>query len=80
MFSSKAKHEYFEYHESKKDLSAGKLDPMEPLEECQGCGRKIYPGEEVYVINGYILHAEVSCLLDFLSVMPMPIEEALGVK
>jgi len=77
MFSSKAKHEYFEYHESKKDLLLGKL---EPLEECQGCGGDIFPGEEVYILDGYIIHADLDCLKSYVAPETKTIEEALKIK
>lgn len=50
------------------------------MAECQGCGGEIYPGEDVYVIDGYIIHATVDCLISFVKPGYMKIEEALGVQ
>ena len=33
---------------------------------CQGCGDEIYEGEEVYVINGDIMHADWECLVRYI--------------
>jgi len=51
-----------------------------PLEYCQGCGGEIYPGEDVYVIDGDITHADWECLVRYIDPEVMTIEEALGVK
>ena len=51
-----------------------------PLEQCQSCGGEIYPGENVYVVDGYILHAERECLARHINLEVMAVEEALGVK
>ena len=62
-------------------FAQGLPDPQEalPLEQCQGCGGEIYPGEDVYVVDGYIIHARVDCLVSYVSPRYMTIEEALGV-
>ena len=50
------------------------------MAECAGCSGEIYPGEEVYVIYGEILHSEWECLMEYIGVRIMTIEEALGVE
>lgn len=47
---------------------------------CEGCGGEIYPGEDVYVYDGAILHNNLDCLRDFLIIEIMTVEEALGVE
>lgn len=63
-------------------FSQGLPDPQNvaPLEQCQACGREIYPGEDVYILDGYIIHATVDCLISFVKPGYMKIEEALGVQ
>lgn len=62
-------------------FAQGLPDPQDvaAVEECQGCGRAIYPGEDVYVVDGYILHAAWECLVDHLGLQVMTVEEALEV-
>ena len=33
----------------------------EVMAYCEGCGGEIYEGEDVYVVDGVILHAEWEC-------------------
>ena len=67
-------------------FSQGRRDPAEtsPLETCQACGGDIYPGEDVYVVDGYILHHDPECLLGYAlesgMLGEMTIGEALEVK
>ncbi len=49
------------------------------MAECEACGGEIYEGEEVYMVNGEILHADLDCLKSFVNPDLMAIEEALGV-
>jgi len=61
-------------------FAQGLPDPQDvaPLEYCQGCGKEIYPGEEVYVTSdGYILHCDEDCVIRFVNPQIMTIEEAL---
>lgn len=62
-------------------FAQGLPDPQEalPLEQCQGCGCEIYPGEDVYVVDGYILHSDPDCLVKYIDPEEKSIEEALGV-
>ena len=62
-------------------FAQGLPDPQNvaPLQYCHACGGEIYPGEDVYVIDGYIIHARVDCLVSYVSPRYMTIEEALGV-
>ena len=50
------------------------------MAECAGCSGEIYPGEEVYVVEGEILHAEWECLVQYIDPEVKTIEEALGVE
>ena len=44
-----------------------KVSPERPTRcYCQGCGDEIYEGEEVYVINGDIMHADWECLVRYI--------------
>lgn len=52
----------------------------EPLEQCQACGGEIYPGEDVYLVNGHILHNDWDCLLRYIAPETKTIEEALGLE
>ena len=63
-------------------FAQGLPDPQEalPLEQCQGCGGEIYPGEDVYVVDGYILHSDPDCLVKYIDPEEKSIEEALGVE
>lgn len=56
----------------------GQIDSrLKPLEMCQACGAWIYPGEQVYVVQGYIIHATTECLFSFYNVKKTTIEDAL---
>lgn len=46
---------------------------------CEGCGGEIYEGEDVYVVNGEILHDDWECLVQYIDPDVKTIEEALGV-
>ena len=61
-------------------FAQGLPDPLDiaPISFCEGCDMEIYPGEDVYVVDGYILHARVDCLVSYVSPGYMTIEEALG--
>jgi hypothetical protein len=63
-------------------FSQGIPDPQdaEVITYCEGCGREIYTGEDVYVVNGAILHAEWECLRDYVDPELKTVEEALGVE
>lgn len=67
-------------------FSQGAPDPAEApvLATCKACGGEIYPGESVYVLNGYIFHCDLDCLLEHMlelgMVERMDIEDALGVQ
>lgn len=54
------------------------------MAECAGCGGEIYPGEDVYVLDGYIFHRDPDCLLIYMlesgMLGEMTIEDALGVQ
>ncbi len=50
------------------------------MAECAGCGGEIYAGDFVYVLDGDIVHSDVDCLLSYLDLEMIPVEEALGVK
>lgn len=47
---------------------------------CEGCGGEIYEGEDVYVVNGEILHDDWECLVQYIDPDVKTIEEALGVE
>ena len=47
---------------------------------CEGCGGEIYPREDVYCVNGDIIHAEWECLYHYIDPEFTTAEEALGVK
>lgn len=47
---------------------------------CEGCGGEIYEGQDVYVVDNEILHAEWDCLMQYIEPEHMTIEEALGVE
>jgi len=49
----------------------------QPLELCQGCGKEIYPGETVYVVDDYVMHNDITCLIQFVAPEVKTIEEAL---
>ena len=63
-------------------FAQGLPDPQDiaPITFCEGCDGEIYPGEDVYVVDGCILHARVDCLVSYVSPGYMTIEEALGVE
>lgn len=50
------------------------------MAECAGCGGEIYEGEDVYVVENAILHADWDCLYQYINPEFMTVEEALGVK
>lgn len=56
------------------------LQDAEILTYCEGCGGEIYEGEDVYVVEGEILHAEWECLAQYIDPEVKTIEEALGVE
>jgi len=56
------------------------LQEAEPIAECAGCCTEIYPGEDVYRVNGDILHADWECLYRYIDPELKTVEEALGVK
>ncbi len=55
------------------------LDPPMPkiLAYCAGCGGEIYKGEEVYEIDGDIIHKDSECLVSYIDPNVLNIEEAL---
>jgi len=61
-------------------FSQGRADPQsaEVRAYCEACGQEIYEGEDVYVIDNDILHAEWDCLYRYIDPEFMTIEEALG--
>jgi len=63
-------------------FAQGLPDPQEAevMAYCEGCGGEIYEGEEVYVVDGEILHAEWECLVQYIDPELMTVEEALGVE
>ncbi len=63
-------------------FAQGLPDPQEaePVAECAGCCTEIYPGEDVYRVNGDILHADWECLYRYIDPDFMTVEEALGVE
>ncbi len=63
-------------------FAQGLPDPQDApvLANCEACSGEIYPGEYVYVLNECIVHADVNCLLAYLDLKAMTIEEALGVE
>ena len=63
-------------------FSQGLPDPQEAevMTYCEGCGGEIYQGEDVYDVEGVILHAEWECLVKYLDPKLMTVEEALGVE
>ena len=60
-------------------FSQGLPDPQEAEVKayCEGCGGEIYPDEDVYVVDGEILHNEWECLVRYIDPDVIPIEEAL---
>jgi hypothetical protein len=63
-------------------FAQGLPDPQEAEVKayCEGCGGEIYEGEDVYVVEGEILHAERECLVQYIDPEIKTIEEALGVE
>jgi len=63
-------------------FAQGPPDPQDAdvLAYCEGCGGEIYEGEDVYVVDGVILHAELDCLYQYIDPDFMTVEEALGVE
>jgi hypothetical protein len=47
---------------------------------CEGCGEEIYPREDVYCVNGDIIHAEWECLYRYIDPELKTVEEVLGVE
>lgn len=54
------------------------LQDIAPLACCDGCGQEIYPGEEVWMVEDAIVHADNECLRQRYSPVAVTIEEALG--
>ena len=63
-------------------FAQGPPDPQDAdvLAYCEGCGGEIYEGEDVYVVDGVILHAEWDCLYQYIDPDFMTVEEAFGVE
>ena len=63
-------------------FAQGLPDPQDiaPITFCEGCDREIYPGEDVYVVENAILHADWDCLVQYIDPEVKTIEEALGVE
>jgi len=63
-------------------FAQGPPDPQEAdiKAYCEGCGGEIYEGEDVYVVDGVILHAEWDCLYQYIDPELKTVEEVLGVK
>jgi hypothetical protein len=63
-------------------FAQGLPDPQDiaPITFCEGCDGEIYPGEDVYVVDGCILHSDHECLIKYIDPEEKSIEEALGVK
>ena len=63
-------------------FSQGLPDPQgaDILAYCEGCGGEIYEGEDVYIVNGAILHSERDCLYQYIDPDFMTVEEVLGVQ
>ncbi len=63
-------------------FSQGLPDPQETEVKayCEGCGGEIYQGEDVYDVDGVILHAEWECLVKYINPDRTTIEAALGVN
>ena len=63
-------------------FSQGMPDPQEAkvMAYCKGCVKEIYEGEDVYVVDGNVLHAETDCLVMYINPEHTTIEEALGLR
>ena len=63
-------------------FAQGLPDPQEAevKASCEACGGEIYEGEDVYYVNGVILHADWDCLYQYIDPEFMTVEEALGVE
>ena len=63
-------------------FAQGLPDPQEAEVKayCEGCGGEIYEGEDVYVVDGVILHAEWDCLYRYIDPELKTVEEVLGVE
>ena len=62
-------------------FAQGLPDPQEASVACycEGCGREIYEGEDVWLLNsGEIVHQDTDCLKDYIDPMTMTIEEAMA--
>lgn len=60
-------------------FAQGLPDPQDApvVARCQGCGEEIYPREDVYCVNGDILHADWECLYRYIGPEFMAVEDAL---
>ncbi len=58
----------------------GPRDPqdVEPVTFCPACGREVYPLDEVYSLDGYLIHAEGTCLADYFHLTPVEARDAWG--
>ena len=63
-------------------FAQGPPDPQEAevMAYCEGCEGEIYEGEEVYVVENAILHADWDCVVQYIDPEVKTIEEALGVE
>lgn len=63
-------------------FSQGLPDPQEekPITECAGCSLEVYPKDDVYVVDGAILHADWECLYRYINPICITAEEVLGVE
>lgn len=63
-------------------FSQGLPDPQEADVKayCTGCGGEIYENEDVYVVNGEILHKDLECLEQYIDPVIVTVEEVLGVE
>jgi len=60
-------------------FTCGRSDPAEAevMTHCAGCGGEIYQGEDVYVVNGEILHNDWECLVRYIDPEVTTVEEAV---
>lgn len=63
-------------------FSCGLPDPQaaKVMARCEGCGGEIYEANEVYCVNGDIIHADIMCLYKYIDPEILTIEEVLGVE
>lgn len=61
-------------------FAVGPADPAEAkvMTYCDGCGEEIYAGEDVYYVNGDIVHCNWECLVRCIDPEVMTVEEALS--